>query len=489
MSAVEVSGKQVVPLWVNGAALPVNSDSLFEVIHGEDGSIAHYAHGANVEEAKAAVEAAAAAFPSWSRTPYTQRREILLKVADILNTRADELGEMQAVETSANPRFGKLFARMAGPHVHEIAGNIANALTGAVPPIASEGYGFVLKEPVGPVLIIVPWNGPSVLGPRGIASALAAGCTVVLKASEICPRNFLMLTQIFEEAGLPKGCLNQIQASRENGPEVTEAIISHPAIRKIDFIGSAPVGRIIGQLAAKYLKPVLMELGGKGPFIVLKDANLQKAAQLAAYGAFIHHGQICMSTERIIVVKEVAEEFSKLLKEEVINNWSTAGSAASKSFADKSHQLLASAKQNGAEFLVGDNSFSVSSKTGLTPTIVTGVKPEDGLYDTETFGPSASLYVVGDAEEALAFANQSTSGLAGAIWTEDIVQGLDYSKTLECGLVHINSSTLTDNPSLPVTGTKASGWGSSSGKYGINEFLVEKTVTVRSTKGAYFLGN
>lgn len=329
-------------------------------------------------------------------------------------------------------------------------------------------------------MVISPWNSPTILGTRGISSALAAGCTVVLKGSELCPATYRLLVSVFEDAGLPKGCLNLVQAGRSEAAVVTAAIIAHPELRKVEFIGSAGVGSIVGQIAMKYLKPILMELGGKAPAIITQNANLRRAAQLCAFGAFTHHGQICMSMERIIVVKAVAYEFSHLLKEEVEKEYSDgAGSAVTKVFTDKAHNLLEEARKNGAKFLVGDNSLTGPNKTGLTPTIVTDVAHDDPLRDTETFGPSATLYIVEDEEEALRLANSTKSGLVCSVWTDDAMQGLEMSKRLQFGSVHINSTTVNDGPTYAITGTKGSGWGSNSSSYGINEFLIQKTVTLR----------
>lgn len=483
MTFVSYDNKKVVPLWINGEASHLNAERFFEVVNAQENKTVHYAQGANEAEAKAAVDAAAAAFQSWSQTSYSHRRALLLKVADLIEQRADEIARMHVLETSCTPAFANFLPRLTAPVLREIASQISNCLTGSVCPTeTNETYAFVTKEAVGPVLIISPWNSPTILGSRGISSALAAGCTVVLKGSELCPATYRLIVSVFEDAGLPKGCLNLVQAGRSEAAAVTEAIIAHPELRKIEFIGSAGVGSVIGQVAMKHLKPVFMELGGKAPAIITRNANLPKAAQLCAFGAFNHHGQICMSTERIIVVQAVADEFARLLKEAVEKEFSNgAGSAVTKAFSDKAHNLLEDARKNGAKFLVGDNSYTGTHKTGLQPTIVTDLSHDDPLRDTEAFGPSATLYVVEDEEEALRLANDTKSGLVASIWTDDAMQGLNMSKKLQFGSVHINSTTLNDEPTSAITGTKGSGWGSNSGAFGINEFLVQKTVTLRKS--------
>ncbi|VUC25006.1 unnamed protein product [Clonostachys rosea] len=472
--------KQVVPLWINGKNVSVKSEALIEIIKPSEDKTIHYAQSANVDDAKAAITAAAEAFKTWSTTSLDHRRKLLLKAAGVLVQRAEEIGKIQTHETSAPPQFGQNFAYGGAATIEELAAQITTAFEATSPYTDPNSHIVGYRSPIGPVLFISPWNSPTYLATRGIATALAAGCTVVLKASELCPATYHMICQVFAEAGIPEGVLNQIVVRREDAATVTEAIIADPRIRKVEFIGSATVGKIIGQLCGKYLKPILMELGGKCPVIICEDADLAKAAKAAAFGAFLHHGQICMSTERIIVVKSVADEFTSLLKAEVAG-WSQMPSyAASKEFASKAHRALEDARAEGAEFIVGDNSFRDEHKASLTPTIVTGVNPESRLYDEETFGPSSSLYIVDDAEAGLELANSSKYGLVGGVWTKDVMRGLALCKRLECGVVTVNKGTmLTDIPPTASAGAaKGSGWGLSNGSEGIREFLHLKGIIV-----------
>uniref|UniRef100_A0A8H7TK44 Aldehyde dehydrogenase domain-containing protein n=1 Tax=Bionectria ochroleuca TaxID=29856 RepID=A0A8H7TK44_BIOOC len=465
--------KQVVPLWINGKNLAVGSGPLIEVIKPSEDKTVHYAKSASVDDAKAAITAASEAFKTWSTTPLEHRRKLLLKVADVLTQRAKEIGDIQIQETSAPPQFGQNFAYAAAATVEELAAQITTAFEANAPHTNSNSHVVGYRTPIGPVLFISPWNSPSYLATRGIATALAAGCTVVLKASELCPATYHMICQVFADAGIPEGVLNQIVVRREDAATVTEAIIADPRIRKVEFIGSAAVGKIIGQLCGKYLKPILMELGGKCPVIICEDADLAKAAKAAAFGAFLHHGQICMSTERIIVVKSVAEEFTNLLKAEVAGWSQMSGYAASKEFASKAHLALEEARKEGAEFIVGDNSFRDEHKTSLTPTIVTGVSPNSKLYDEETFGPSSSLYVVENEEAGLELANSSKYGLVGGVWAKDVMRGIALCKRLECGIVTVNQGTMLTEipPNASAGAAKGSGWGLSGGAEGIREFL------------------
>jgi acyl-CoA reductase-like NAD-dependent aldehyde dehydrogenase len=357
-----------------------------------------------------------------------------LRVAAHYEANADKLVKLQMDETSCNEAWGRQNVDLAVRYLKEIAACISS-LTGVIPPIEKPNtMGFVFKQPIGPVLCIAPWNAALILATRGVASAIAAGCTVVFKASELSPRTHFAITEAFTEAGVPPGVLNQIQARREDAAEITEAIIAHEAIRKVEFIGSAAVGRIIGQVAAKYLKPVLMELGGKGPAVVLDDADLEEAAKLCALGAVLNHGQICFSTERIIVHKGAAEKFQGLIAEAMKGMDSQSGAAVSESIAQHAVDVLNDAQAKGEKFLVGG--VDPSKPLTLRPTIV--LQPEHSrIVDEETFGPSASLYVVESDEAAIALANRTAYGLNATIWSRNMERALNMAKELECGQVRM----------------------------------------------------
>jgi acyl-CoA reductase-like NAD-dependent aldehyde dehydrogenase len=472
-------GMYVVPCWINGEAIPLDTSQLIEVNSSAQGKVVHYAHSATVEVATNAVETAAEAFKTFSEVAYSQRRAVLMKAAEIMESRIEELMQYQIDETSCPEPWARFNVVLAAKAIREIAANITIACTGEMPPPETGNtFCLVYKQAIGPVLSIAPWNGSIVLSSRALAAPLAAGCTVVFKASELSPRTHLGVTQAFLDAGIPGGALNHIQVDRENANRVTEAIIAHPAIRKIEFVGSAAIGRVIGQLAAKYLKPVLMELGGKCPAIVLKDADLRRAANLCVQGAIMHHGQVCMSTERIIVVEEVAEEFTKYLREAVAALHGNAGFAVSKQMAQKARKLISDATDNGASLLIGNNETRGNSGAALEPTFITGVKTGNPIHDLESFGPSATVYFVKNEKEALETANDSSYGLTGAIHTKDILKGLRMAKSLEVGLVAINDVTLWDEPSAPIGGIKGSGWGKNNSRFGVEEFLIRKAVAV-----------
>lgn len=281
-----------------------------------------------------------------------------------------------------------------------------------------------------------------ILSLRGISAALAAGCTIVLKASELSPWSHQLVLEAFEEAGLPVGVLNQVQCSRADAAAVTEAMIRHPALRKVEFIGSAAVGKLIGGMAAKYLKPVFMELGDQSPAIVLDDADLKAAAQKCIQGTYAHHGQVCFGTERIIVSERVKEEFSKELVAAVKTMDST-GSAITIDGAKRAHSILEEAIEDGAEFLVGSNEYT--GRTSLTPSILANVNPNSRINKEESFAPSASLFTVKTDEEAVSLANNTEFGLSASIFTSNFSRGLRMARELDFGQVQINAITMHIN--------------------------------------------
>ena len=262
-----------------------------------------------VADAKRARGSAASAFPAWSATGPNARRAILLKAADILASKAKQFTELMAAETGATAGWAGFNVHLAAGMLREAA-SMTTQISGEVIPSDKPGcIAMALRQPAGVVLSMAPWNAPVILGVRAVALPLACGNTVILKASEICPGTHRLIAECLREAGLPPGVLNVLTNAPEDAPELIEMLIAHPAVRRINFTGSTRVGRIIAQVAAKYLKPALLELGGKAPMVVLDDADIDAAVAAAGFGAFMNQGQICMSTERIVVDEKIADAF------------------------------------------------------------------------------------------------------------------------------------------------------------------------------------
>lgn len=367
--------------------------------------------------------------------------------------------------------------------LRDVVGRISSVLDGAVPVTAQEDRSaMVLKEPYGVIMGIIPWNAPVNLGFRAVAYAIAAGNTCILKGSELSPRCFWAIGRVFTDAGLPPGVLNVLFHRFEDAAEVTSFLIKHPYVKKINFTGSPRMGRIIAEQAGRALKPCLMELGGKSPALILADADLKEAAKAVAIGAFVHSGQICMSTERIIVDSSIMEPFAAELKSVVEKMWPTHGDAAiliNDAAVEKNKMLVREAVTNGAEILTGEIESVGSGANGnrMRPIVLRGVKDGMQIYHMESFGPTVSLLTAGSEAEAVELANSSEYGLSASIFTADLKKGLALAKKLESGAVHINAMTVHDEVGLPHGGVKVSGWGRFNSNAGLEEFLKTKTVT------------
>lgn len=334
-----------------------------------------------------------------------------------------------------------------------------------------------------------PWNAPFFLALRAILNPLAAGNTCILKTSENAPRTHLAVAQLLYDAGLPKGVLSVVHASPSNVVEVTNAMIHHPAVRKINFTGSTRVGRLIAIEAAKAIKPVVLELGGKAPQIVLDDADLKVAANNAVVGALLNTGQVCMSTAIVLVDAKLEKAFlaevDKIFteNEEAIHNYrkGPAGkmralfSAAS---AKRAQEILEHSLQSGATVSSGDASRTDVERASVAPLVVKDVKPDMRLFKEEVFGPILSVTPFATEAEAVQLANSNTVGLAAAVYGNNEVRALRVAQQIEAGQVHINAITVHDHPSIPHGGWKQSGFGRFNGVAGIHEFSQTRTITM-----------
>ena len=292
---------------------------------------------------------------------------------------------------------------------------------------------------------------------------------------------FWAIASVFHEAGLPAGCLNTIyHRPGDDAITITNALISSPLVKKISFTGSTHVGSLVAKLAGQYLKPVLLELGGKASCIVCQDADVEKAAFASVLGAFSHGGQICMSTERILVRREIAREFEAALKtafEKISGDRTKPSVLIGSPAVDKNKRLVKDAVSKGAKVLCGNIDAVEESKTRLRPLIVGDIKKEMDIYYTESFGPSVSLIEVESDEDAIRIANDTEYGLTCAVFTNDLRRGFNIAKQIETGAVHINGMTVHDETALPHGGAKNSGFGRFNGKEGLNEWIRYKTVT------------
>ncbi|CAG8909884.1 unnamed protein product [Penicillium egyptiacum] len=469
-----------VPILINGNE--ETTPDTFPVTSPYTNTTIWTASAATPQDAIRAVEAADAAFPSWSQTKPTVRRDILLKAADILEARLDTNAEYMRQEMGADVGASAGFVvPLAVRMLREVASRITS-ICGSVPVVEREGQSAIIfKEAMGVILGIVPWNAPYVFGIRAAACALAAGNTTILKSSELTPRCYWAIGRAFEDAGLPAGCLNIIHCAPQDAPEVVNAMIEHDAVRKINFTGSTAVGRKIARACGQNLKPCLMELGGKNSSIVCQDADLQTAVQGVLAGAFLNSGQICMATDRILVHTSILPAFTEALQKAL-----AAGAAASAlpptlvNTASKTRveALIASAVSAGAHFISGSaDSVPTDSGVRMAPVVLGGVKEDMALWQEESFASVAACMPFESEDEAIRLANGSGYGLSASIFTENLRRGLAMARRIQSGAVHINSMTIHDEPALPHGGVKNSGWGRFNTDEGLNEFLVTKSVT------------
>ncbi|TVY36032.1 Vanillin dehydrogenase [Lachnellula subtilissima] len=471
-----------VPLVING--LEVHTDLKLDISDPTSGKLLWHSSAASAKEVNEAINAAKAAFPSWSKTNAIVKRNILLAAADIFDKKAVELSGIVKSESGCPDIWADVVTAPAGTGlIRDVAGRIAT-ITSIVPTMRDENsHAIVYKEPYGVVLAIAPWNAPYYLGIRAIIFALATGNTVVMKGSELSPRSFWFIASVFQEAGLPDGVLNFLICRQQDAAELTKAIVEHEAIRKISFTGSSKVGSIIASLCGKNLKPCILELGGKASAIILDDAELQNAAFQCALGSFVNAGQVCMSTERIIVHKAIAPAFSTALLATIGQVFPADGPAPvliSRAGAARTRTLVDDALSKGAKLLFGSIDAQEGSLTHIRPIVLEGVNSSMDICYQETFGPVVSFIVVENEEEAIKLANDTEYGLSSSVFTQNLETALRVARNIESGAIHINKMTIFDDPNVPHGGVKSSGFGRFNGDIGMNEFLKTKGVTWNS---------
>jgi len=460
----------------------------FDRMNPVTGAVATTAEAFGPTEANAAVDKAAAAFPAWSALGPNARRAALTKAADALAAKGDQFVEAMMGEIGATEGWARFNLMLAVSMVREAAA-LTTQIAGEVIPSDKPGcIAMALREPVGVMLGIAPWNAPIILGVRAVAAPLACGNTVVLKASEQCPRTHSLIAEAFAEA-LPAGAVSIVTNAPEDAGAVVGALIDNPHIRRINFTGSTHVGRIIAKRAAEHLKPVLLELGGKAPLIVLDDADLDEAVKAAAFGAFMNQGQICMSTERIIVVESVADAFVEKFAAKVRTmavgdpreGKTPLGAVVDRKTVAHVQSLIADAVGAGAVQVNGGDADGV-----LMPAhVIDKVTPDMNLFRDESFGPVVGVIRARDEDHAIALANDTEYGLSASVFTRDTARGLRVAKRIQSGICHVNGPTVHDEAQMPFGGVKASGYGRFGGRAGIDAFTELRWITIETQPGHY----
>lgn len=476
-------------LYIDNQERKSGTGATFDRLSPGSGAVVSRGAAASVEDALKAVDSARTAFAEWSKSGPTQRRMLLLKAADEIEARADDFVQAMSLEVGANELWSRFNVMLAANLFREAAA-LATQLGGDTIPTDKPGtLSMTIRQPVGVILSIVPWNGPVVLAARAIAYPLVCGNTVVFRASETSPRTHELMAQAVHAAGFPAGALNFITNDPKDAPDVIDALIAHPAVRRINFTGSTHVGRIIAEKAGRQLKRCLLELGDKSPLVVLDDANVDDAVSAGIFGAFLYQGQICMSTERIIVDEKIADAYVSKFADRAkslplgdpAKGACVVGPVISKAAAARLKDLLNDAVSKGARVVAG----GAGDGTMIPATVLDGVTPAMRIYGEETFGPIVSIIRATDTEDAVRIANDTEFGLSAGVFGSNITRALDVAQRIDTGSVHINGATVANEAQAPYGGTKASGFGRFDGKAVIDEFTELKWVTIETSGQGY----
>ncbi|MGW5151835.1 NAD-dependent succinate-semialdehyde dehydrogenase [Rhodococcus koreensis] len=437
---------------------------------------------ATVADGRRALEAAVRAQPAWAKTSPRKRSEILTRAYHIIHSRLDELALLMTLEMGkpldearGEVRYAAEFLRWFAEEAVRIDGGFATTPDG-------DSRAIVVAAPVGPCLLITPWNFPLAMGTRKMAPAIAAGCTMVLKPAPQTPLSSLALAEILSEAGLPDGVLNVITTSRAG--EVIEPLLRSGDVRKLSFTGSTAVGKILLEQAGSSVIRNSMELGGNAPFIVFDDADLDIAVECAMQAKMRNMGEACTAGNRFYIHENVVEEFSTRLAERmgalrVAPGWdeeSQVGPLIDAQSRDKVDRLVRDAVSRGAT-VVGGGHPVPEEGFFYAPTVLTNVDPASEMCSTEIFGPVAAIQTFTDTYDVVAAANDTDWGLVGYIFTQDIDKAMNVSEELEVGMVGLNAG-IVSNPATPFGGVKQSGLGREGGRVGIDEFLEYKLISM-----------
>jgi len=437
---------------------------------------------ATPEDAKAALDAAVAAQDDWAAHPPRERGEILRRAFEEMTERADELALLMTLEmgktvkeSKAEIAYASEFFRWNAEEAVRIDGRYATAPNGA-------GRLLTMKQPVGPCLLITPWNFPTAMGTRKIGPAVAAGCTMVVKPAKLTPLSMLALAQILENAGLPKGVLNVVTASSAGA--TTGPLIEDPRLRKLSFTGSTEVGRKLIEQSAPNVLKMSMELGGNAPFLVFEDADLDAAVEGAMVAKLRNIGEACTAANRFHVARSVADEFTEKLAERMrglqvgrgTDDGVDIGPLVDEDTRDKVAELVDDAIGKGATALVGGKRVN-GGGWFYEPTVLGGVTPDARVLKEEIFGPVAPVIAFDSESDAVAAANDTEFGLVAYVYTRDVKRALRVCEGLQTGMVGLNQG-IVSNPAAPFGGVKQSGFGREGGYEGIEEYLETKYVAI-----------
>ena len=461
--------------YINGQWVKAQSSNVFEVHDSTTEEVfATVPHGTRAE-AEQAVLAARAAFDSWSQLPVETRCGYIDKIVEGLKARTDDMGTAIAREVGMPIKMAKMI-QVGGPVF-----NWGNAAKVARRYVWEEkvGNSLVVREPIGVVGCITPWNFPLNQITLKVAFAMAAGCTVVLKPSEIAPINAMILTEIIHEAGLPAGVFNLVNGT---GPEVGEVLASHPEVDMVSFTGSTRAGKRVGELAAQSVKRVALELGGKSASVILPDADLEAAVKGSIGACMLNSGQTCSAHTRMLVPESKYEEAKKIAQATIakftigpsLDEATRLGPLVSAAQRDRVLGFIAQGIQEGAEVVAGGAQKPAFDKGYFVQPTILRIKATDTLAKEEIFGPVLVIITYKDEEEAIRIANDTIYGLGGGVWSNDEAHAVAVARRIRTGQVDINGAPFNSN--APFGGYKQSGNGRENGKFGFEEFLEYKSL-------------
>jgi aldehyde dehydrogenase (NAD+) len=440
-------------------------------------------------EARAAIEAAHDAAPGWAALPFHKRAAVMLRAAEIWERRAPDY--VAAARAEGGGWVGKgAFEAHYVPEVLRAAAGLCYDAIGEVLPSEHGKMSMALRRPLGVVAVISPWNMPGILTARGFAFPLAAGNAVVLKPSEETPyAGGLLFAEVMEEAGVPPGAFNVVTCGRARVAEMGDELVENPRVKGVSFTGSTPVGRAIAAKCGAHLKKCCVELGGKDSLIVCEDADMERAAQAACFGAFMHQGQICMSVEKVLVQESVLPAFlrafaaraGKLRVGDTAVDGNVIGPLINDRQAERVSRQIEEALSRGARAVIGGG---VRGRF-VEPTILTGVTPDMEVWREETFGPVAVVAPFRTDAEAIALSDDTEYGLSAGVFSADEARALDIAARLDTGMCHVNCAPVNDEPHVPFGGTKASGVGRHGGRWSMETFTETRWITLERGGRAY----
>lgn len=470
--------------WIGGKPTPSDSGQHIDDLNPDDDSVYARLAAGTATDIDNAVKTAHEAFQTYSQTLASEREAILSRAAGIVEQNRQEFVDI-LIDEVGSPVGKAQFEVAYGIACLRAAAGVARQVRGeTIPPDTPGRLSLSIRQPVGVVASIAPFNVPFLKHTKLSATPLATGNTVVLLASEFASATALRLAEIYKEAGLPDGAFNVITGL---GADIGDSLTTHPLVRVVMFTGSARVGKHIAELCAPRMKRVVLELGGKNPLVVLKDADIDAAAQAAAFGTFFFQGQACMASSRIYVERPVLDEFMgkfKAIAESLgmgdlrdPDTW--LGPIISDRQRDRVRNHIEDARAKGADVVTG------GEWTGnrCRPTILAGVGEDMTVCREETFGPVTSVYPVDGPDEALEKANDTTFGLSAAVFTRDIDKALTLAQSINSGMVHINAPTIADEPHVPFGGVGESGFGREGTDIDIDTLTEWKWITVQLPTG------